>query len=256
MNGWNEEDLDYKAIKNNRDKNYAEITLNKELVKKQGRLAHLHHELMISRFHYMLERSCKKSSDLVELQSFTQGSDLWNNLEVKKAYIDRSGQLVELDETEPLPHRPDAYFILHFPTIEGEDQTLHYFYEADRKTMNIKKMKDKFRSHYHYVMKQKLHKEHYGIDRIRAVLVESTDNSWANHLRVNAGDKLVSNNPSELFWFTTSTLFGQKPTTVVGGKEKEVPIYLDKPEVVFGKKWATPKHSDDMKAEEFLSIIP
>ena len=44
---------------------------------------------------------------------FYQGSELWNNVEVFKVSYDHKGVLTEADETEKLPHPPDAFFALH-----------------------------------------------------------------------------------------------------------------------------------------------
>ncbi len=182
-----------------------------------------------------------------------QGSDLYNNVEVSKVFYDANGDLLEKDENERLPHRPDAFFALHYPDLEGDEKTHYYFYEADRKTMNVPKMNRKFRSHFHYVVKQKLHRKHYEVNRIRAVLVESIDSGWANYLRVNARHPFVSGSkPSPLFWFTTSELFESK----ISGMEKEQPLYLETPEVIFRSIWATPEHGDTITQEEFLSLIP
>lgn len=252
-NGFDPEELDYKMVTNNRGKSYDEIAFKRELVQKQGRLSHLNHELMISRFHYMLEMACRKTSGVVKLLGFYQGSDLWNNVEAFKIYKDLSGNILEKEELESLPHRPDAFFALHFPDLESEEKTHYYFYEADRKTMNVPKMNRKFRSHFHYVVKKKQHREDYGVKRIKAVLVESIDSAWANHLRINARHKIVSGNkPSPLFWFTTSELFERK----VSGKKKEQPLYLDTPEAIFRNIWATPEHGDEINQEQFLSLIP
>lgn len=252
-NAYKLDELDYKTIYNNKGKGYDEIAFNRELVQKQGRLSHLNHELMISRFHYLLEMACRKTNGVVKLLAFYQGSQLWNNVEVSKVFTDDQGNLIEKEENERLPHRPDAFFALHFPDLEGEEKTHYYFYEADRKTMNVSKMNKKFRSHFHYVVKQKLHKDHYGVNRIKAVLVESIDSGWANHLRINARNKIVSGNkPSPLFWFTTSEVFERK----ISNDEKAPPVYLDTPEVIFRKIWATPEHPDEITQEEFLSLIP
>ena len=77
-----------------------------------------------------------------------------------KSFYGRDRQLLEKDENEKLPHRPDAFFGLHYHDLEGDEKTHYYFYEADRKTMNVPKMNRKFRSHFHYVVKRKLHSEH------------------------------------------------------------------------------------------------
>ena len=253
-NGHDADKLDYESVSNNREKQYAAITMGKEMIKMQGRLMHLHHELMISRFHYMLEKACNKSGDKVKLLGFYQGSQLWNNIEVSKVYHDQDGRLQESEETEILPHRPDAFFALHFPDRIGEDQTVCYFYEADRRTTSIKKMQKKLRAHFHYIVKQKKHVEEYGVKRIRAVLIESIDDDWTNNLRVSARHPIVSGKPSPLFWFTTSDLAFEKLISVrIKSAEKQIPIFLEKPELVFAKIWATPVDSDDQTA--FQSLI-
>ena len=90
-------------------------------------------------------------------------------------------------------------------------------------------------------------------NRIRAVLIESIDSSWANHLRVNARQPFVSGSkPSPLFWFTTSELFESK----ISGNGKEQPLYLATPEVIFRNIWATPEQEDTINQEEFISLIP
>lgn len=254
-NGHAADTLDYESVRNNREKKYSEVTMGKEMVKMPGRLMHLHHELMISRFHYMLERACNKSGDKVKMLGFYQGSELWNTVEVRRALYDHNGALYEVDETEKLPHRPDAFFGLHFPDREGEDRSTYYFYEADRQRTSIKKMQKKLRSHFHYIVKQKKHGTDYGMKRIKAVLVESIDDHWTNSLRVSARHPIVSGSkPSPLFWFTPSNLIFEKLIPVkVKGAEKQIPIFLEKPELVFGKIWATPADNDEQPL--FQSLI-
>ena len=183
--GYDAEKLDYETVKRNKEKRYSEITMSREMIKMQGRLMHLHHELMISRFHYMLEKACLKSKGKVELLGFYQGPTLWNTVEAAKVYYDPQGKFKESEETETLPHRPDAFFALYFPDRDGEDRAQYFFYEADRKTASIKKMQKKLRAHFHYVVKQKKQAADYGVKRIRAVVVESIENHWTNNLRVS-----------------------------------------------------------------------
>lgn len=253
--GYDVEKLDSEIVKRNREKKYSEITMSREMIKMQGRLMHLHHELMISRFHFMLEKACGKSGGKVELLGFYQGSSLWNKIEVAKVFYDQSGKLIELDETETLPHRPDAFFALYFPERSGEDRAQYFFYEADRKNTSIKKFNKKLRAHFHYVVKQKRHIEDYGVKRIRAVLVESIKDTWTNELRLHARHQIIAGKkPSPLFWFTTSdVVFEQKTTVKIKGAEKEIPLYLEKPELVFGKIWASPL--DDDERPNFQSLI-
>jgi hypothetical protein len=52
--------------------------------------------------------------------------------------------------------------------------------------------------------------------------------------------------PSPLFWFTTSDIAFERPVTKkIKGKEKEIPLYLEKPELVFERIWATPADGDE-----------
>lgn len=252
--GYDAETIDYETVKRNREKAYSEITMSREMIKMQGRLMHLHHELMISRFHYMLEKACVKSAGKVELLGFYQGSSLWNTIEVAKVSFDKDGNLRESEEIELLPHRPDAFFALYFPDREGEDQTQYYFYEADRKNTSIKKFNKKLRAHFHYIVKQKRHVADYGVKRIRAVLIESIQDHWTNHLRLHAQHPVVSGSkPSPLFWFTTSDVVFERPVKVkIKATEKEIPIFLEQPELVFSKIWATPEGDEN---PTFLSLI-
>ncbi len=254
-NGYDAEKLDAEIVKRNREKRYSEITMSREMIKMQGRLMHLHHELMISRFHFMLERACRKSNGKVELLGFYQGSTLWNQIEVARVSYDQTGKMIESEETETLPHRPDAFFALFFPDRAGEDRAQYFFYEADRKNTSIKKFNKKLRAHFHYVVKQKKHVADYGVKRIRAVLLESVESHWTNELRLHARHPIVAGKkPSPLFWFTTSDIIFERKTTVkIKGAEKEIPVYLEKPELVFGLIWATP--IDDDEKPDFQSLI-
>jgi hypothetical protein len=253
--GRDPEKLDFEIARRNREKKYSEITMSREMIKMQGRLMHLHHELMISRFRFMIEKACAKTNGKVQLLDFYQGSSLWNTVEAAKVVFDKNGRMTEMEETETLPHRPDAFFALHFPDRDGDEQTQYFFYEADRKNTSLTKFNKKLRAHFHYVVKQKKHVIDYGIKRIRAVLIESIQDHWTNQLRLHARHPVVSGNkPSPLFLFTTSDLiFERKINVRIKGAEKEIPVYLERPELVFEKIWATP--IDDDERPQFLSLI-
>jgi hypothetical protein len=115
-------------------------------------------------------------------------------------------------------------------------------------------MQKKLRAHFHYIVKQKKHAAEYGVNRIRAVLVESIQDYWTNQLRLHARHPLVSGaKPSPLFWFTTAdAVFEQSVSVKVKNVEKEIPAFLDQLELVFGKIWATP---DDDERPDFKSLI-
>jgi hypothetical protein len=204
----------------------------------QGRLLFLKHEVMISRFHGMLELACAASNGAIELTNFEQGPRLWSKVEVPKLAF-RNGTWTELDETENLAHRPDAFFTLSFPNTEREDH--HFFYEADRHRTDTNKYNKKLRAHFHFVVKQKRHHEFYNIQRIRAVLTETVDDDWAERLRQAAGHVTVSGSKaSPLFWFTTSRLFIEEAMVQDNGRARSLPMHLGRPDIVLRKIWASP----------------
>lgn len=251
--GYESETIDFELVRRNKEKNYHLITKAKHTAELQGHFLFLAHELMISRFHYLLEMACRKSKGKVKLLGFFQGTKIWNRTTAPKVSIDKDGYLRELEETEKLPHRPDAFFALHFPEREGE-KTDYYFYEADRKTTNITKHNRKLRSHFYYIVKHKQHIEDYGVKRIKGVLIESIKGDWANHLRRGARHPLVSGSkPSPLFYFTTSEFFEQKKDQLIEGQKKEIDRFLDEPEMIFQRIWASPLDDDDNP--NFKSLI-
>lgn len=225
------EDLEFDEVKRNREKAYCDVNNPKRAEEIQGKLLFLKHEVMISRFHAMLELACGQSNSRVELTEFQQGPGLWNKVKVPKL-VYRHGEWRELEETEDMPHRPDAFFTLKLTDRNGNSEQVHFFYEADRHRTNASKYNQKLRAHFHFVVKQKRHLEIYGINRVRAVLTETVDDEWAEYLRQAANEVVVSGSkPSSLFWFTTSRLF-------IG--EGVQPTYLTRPDIIFAPIWATP----------------
>jgi len=235
--GVNADSLEREEVRRNQEKAYCDINNPKLVEEIQGKLLFLKHEVMISRFHAMLDLACAQSTGNVELTEFQQGPSLWHKVEVPKlAY--RNGTWRELDQTEQLPHRPDAFFTLSFPN-DPTRESLHFFYEADRRRTNTHKYNKKLRAHFYFVVKKRHYREIYGINRIRAVLTETVDDDWAESLRQAANHVTVSGpKPSPLFWFTTSRLFVQDVPT--GEGERSLPTYLKQPDIVFRKIWASP----------------
>lgn len=228
----------------NREKDYASIHRDPDV---QGKLLFIQHELMVSRFHGMLELACRASGGEVELIEFRQGPELYGRVEVPKIQYDDHGRLVELPDTERLPHRPDAFFTLRFTTKPVDEQLSSFLYEADRGTENTTRFKTKLRAHWHFIVKQQLHKRPpYMATSIRAVLVESTNMHWAHNLREAAKHPSVSPRPSPLFWFTTSELFTRSLDTAA---ERPLPVYLANPACVLSRIWASPA------ADTFLGLV-
>lgn len=214
----------------------------------EGRHQFLRHELMISRFHAMLELACNASGGEVLLADFKQGAELHSRvsvptLKVRTQVIERRPQkvLYEVGEKETIPHWPDAFFTLEFPDRIGPQQYSHFFYEADRSTMDTTRMKKKLRGHFHFIVKQKLHHIRYNVESIRAVLTETISEAWAETLRHAASDPIVSGpKPSNLFWFVPSNFFMQPVTVKQGSRIKTIPYYYEHPEVIFSPLWFSP----------------
>jgi hypothetical protein len=216
--------LDFEEVRRNKEKDYAALHDPARAEDMEGRRLFLKHEVMISRFHATLELAAQKSAGAVKLTQWQQGPQLWSS--------------VEDEEGERLPHRPDAYFALRFKNSLRGDSEAHFFYEADRKTTPAPRHNRKLRAHFQFIVKQKLHELKYGVKRIRAVLIETIDDAWADHLRQAAGEREVSGSkPTPLFWFTTSTLL-----TKLLQREGEgtAPAYLAYPEIIFKPIWASP----------------
>jgi hypothetical protein len=232
--------LDYEGVRRNREKNYAAIMDTNQVDEMQGRLLFLKHEGMISRFHATLELACRKTAGRIVLTTWRQGAGLWDSVQAPKLSY-KNNQLFELDEAEKLPHRPDAFFTLYVKDAPAGDQFRNYFYEADRKNTSTTKHNRKLRAHFHYIVKQRLHQLRYGIDRVRAVLIETLDDDWAEQLRQAAEHPGVSGNkPSPLFWFTTSRLFTEQVELREGNRTKILPKFLLSPEIIFQRIWAQP----------------
>jgi len=207
-------ELDWDQVRQNRDNPFTGVK----------RLLFVDHELVISRFHATLELACRRSHGAVELLTWRQGPRLHNSVVVSKLIDDR--------EHEGLPHRPDAFLTLRFRDTTGQQQCSHFFYEADRATTHAGRMKQKFRAHFQYVVKQELHRRDYKVHPIRAVLFEAPAGARMDDLSAWASDEIVSGpKPSRLFWFTSSELFTQTKPQQDG--KKPLPRFLHQPEFIF-----------------------
>ena len=94
--------------------------------------------------------------------------------------------------------------------------------------------------------RQDKHREHFGIHRIRAVLIEAPDADQAGYLRRLTEHPVVlggRRNPSPLSWFTTSEFFtklldideAQQPEGT-----RKLPRWLAEPATIARPIWFTP----------------
>src|SRR5205823_3079236 len=121
-------------------------------------------------------------------------------------------------------------------------QVAHFFYEADRGTMNAADMLQKLRAYFHFIKRQQKHREAFRVHPIRAVLIETTDEARGRKLMELVNHPLVCGpgKRAGLFWFTISPLFTDpKPS----GSGVPLPGYLEKPEIVLAPIWALPDQS-------------
>jgi len=231
-------------IRLNSEKAYHQLHKDPD---QQGKLMYIQHELMVSRFHALLELACRKFAGKVELEQWKQGSEIYGRVEVPMAKkLPDADHWQEFTTLEKLPHRPDAFFTLYFPSNPPDKQRSHFLYEADRGTENTSRYKIKLRAHWHFIVKHQLQRQApYSVHAIRAVLTESLTNRWAQNLREAARHPIVSGKASPLFWFTSSELL-TKPTP---NGARSIPLYLKEPETIFKRIWANPSE------EKFFSLL-
>jgi hypothetical protein len=220
----------------NREADYAAASFGGQHMK----LGFLHHSLVISRMHFMLEMAARGGQ--FELQQWRQGAELrGNKVNVPEIWSRRqegSNDYVweELQKTVRLPVEPDALFTLRFPDRTADQQLFHFCYEADRGSMPVADMLKKFRAYYHFIKRQQLHKDAFGVHPMRAVLVETTDEARARKLMETAQHPAVigSGKRTALFWFVISPLFTDS------AEDTTLPSYLIRPEMVVDSVWALP----------------
>ena len=191
-----------------------------------GRLLFLQHELMISRFHFMLEQSSKRQTRKALLVNWRQGATLWNSVELSLS-------------AKRLPHRPDAFFGLHSPDNPEGKRWSYFLYEADRGTSALSRMRDKLSAHFEFVLQGK-HQAAYGIKRLRAILIEAPSVERAERLREIAHSIC---NTDELFWFTSSEIFLKN----ISEGNRVSATFLKTPEIIFAPIWVS-QIGDNLRA--------
>jgi len=227
-------------IRNNREKDYAAAAMRGQHMQ----LGFLQHSLMISRMHFMLEMACRQSGGSAQLEAWSQGGPLTGHkVQVPKIKSSRQGNdyfWQETSEIERLPVEPDALFTLGVNGKAGLRRA-HFFYEADRGTMNMTDMLKKLRAYYHFIKKQQRHREAFKIHPVRAVLVETTNEARARKLMELVQHPLLRGPEKRvgLFWFTLSLLFTD-PATRERTARQPVPPYLESPATLFTPIWALP----------------
>lgn len=110
-------------------------------------------------------------------------------------------------EGERLPIAPDAFF-----AIDHERYMLNFFLEADRSTMTLERVKNKFKGYWNWRAEQG-HTEKLGISSFR-VLTICPSEERAYNLRSAAAR--ASDAPSDLFWFASVKSYDfQNPKSIL-----------------------------------------
>lgn len=241
-----------KLVRNNRHKAYDQHHRSAD---RQGQLLFLQHEAALSRFHAALELGARATDGTVELATWTQGPALWQTVTAPVLAFDPRPQAwVELAEQERLPHRPDAFFTLRFPSLPPDDQLQSFFYEYERGTATTAKVNRKLRAHLHFIL-QKRHQAVYQVRRIRAVLVETPTGRWAETLRQAAAHPMASGRkPTELFWFAGASLLSALVRMDIEKGKRclvNVPRFVTEPLAVWEKVWKTSAHEESLSLLDF-----
>jgi hypothetical protein len=188
----------------------------------------------------MVEMASRGTNGVITLEAWRQGGQVAGH-KVTAPRIQCSKQSGESfwresEEVERIPVEPDAVFTIRIGGPPEDTRKLHFCYEADRGSMTTTDMLKKFRGYFHFVKKQQRHREAFGVHPIRAVLVETTDETRGRKLMEMVNHPLVAgpSRRSGLFWFTISQLFAEPDD------ESRAPICLERPGVIFDKIWALP----------------
>lgn len=182
--------IDFESIRSNRSKYSPE---NPEAGDSVGRLLFLEREVMISTFHALVVAGCASSQNGVNVECWKQGPASWQHL-----------QKEECEKMPSIPHRADAYFILHFPNSPEDRRRKHFFYETERDTTNTTRFKAKLAKYIHF-FNSGTYSEKYGARKGRAVLIETTSIARMNQL-MRVAREITELEPltAALFWFSAS----------------------------------------------------
>ena len=136
------------------------------------------------------------------------GSALKDNRQFKLAVWKELGPIDAVQcGGERLPIAPDAFFCL-----EDEKYLRHFFLEADRSTMTIERVKNKFKGYWNWRV-EKGHEAKLGISSFRVLTICPSEQRAAN---LRAAAARASDAPSDLFWFASAKSYDlQNPKSIL-----------------------------------------
>lgn len=159
---------------------------------KEVGVSFMRHSLMISDFRLALEAALK------------------NNSVFRLAVWKELGAIDAVHcEGERLPIAPDAFF-----AIDNEDYVMHFFLEADRSTMTLERMTNKFKGYWNWKADGG-HTQKIGIEKFRVLTVCLSDER-AENLRQSAAKANGRETGSDMFWFARANAYDlQNPENIL-----------------------------------------
>jgi len=178
--------------------------------------AYVEHTLMVARFRVGLALALRQHPELT-LKTFERDNqDLrlqWERPRKNGKGLDR------------LTINPDAFFILQSNKDKAQEQ-MGYFLEADRSTMQLSRLVDKYRR-YTAMFEDKLHRESYGVHHFRVLTVTKSAERAQNTIMLSVREPTKNPKPKDpfiipenrrgLFYFTTELSYKDNPQNVLAG---------------------------------------
>jgi len=111
---------------------------------------------------------------------------------------------------------PDAFFILRDTALPEGNQRTAFFLEADRSTMSLKRMREKFQN-YSQMYVDRMHQERFRIPRFRVLLVTKSEERMRSLLALvaDAEQSCVPTDHRGFFLFTTELNYREHPSNIL-----------------------------------------
>lgn len=157
---------------------------------------YVEHTLMVARFRVALELATRVHPK-ISLEHFERESlDL-------KAEWKRDNKRVYVN--------PDAFFILKDESQPSGQQYLNYFLEADRSTMQLSRMLDKY-ARYSLMFQDNIHKQAFDVSDFRVLTITKSRERASNLASITADEAApIPHAHKSLYYFTTEETYSEHP---------------------------------------------
>jgi hypothetical protein len=160
---------------------------------------YLEHAAMVARFRVSIILALREHLSLQLPHYERESTDL-------KADWKRAGKRIYVN--------PDAFFILQDTAQPEGKQRTAYFLEADRSTMHLPRLLEKY-ERYSLMFADRIHHEAFGIPSFRVLTVCKSKERAANILKIAAADTSPIPAPyKNFFYFTTEELYTNEPQNI------------------------------------------